>query len=330
MSWRDNAIAGAIASLCLMPLGAAAQTVLKFAHYAETTHPAHTAATQFATNVAARTNGRIKVDVFPANQLGAPPEQLQQVKLGTIDIGVPTQGQLDKFDKAFAAVMMPFVFEDLAHAHRTLDGPAMGWYGPIAEKQGFVILANWEWGFRNLTNSKRPINLPDDVKGLKIRVPPEIQLEAAMEALGAQVTKIAFPELYMSLSQGVVDGQENPVAVIASNKIYEVQKYMTLTRHSYNNMIQVVNAKRWASLAPADQQILREESKKAGDLMRKLLADAETQQIEDLKKRGMQIVTPNPAAFRAKMDPAYKKISEYAGADNVQRFLKLVDEAKAK
>ena len=330
MKPRNHAIAAAIVTFCLAPLGASAQTVLKFAHYAETTHPAHTAAMQFSKNVEARTNGRIKVDVFPANQLGSPPEQLQQVKLGTIDIGVPTQGQLDKFDKAFAAVMMPFVFEDLAHAHRTLDGPAMGWYGPIAEKQGFVILANWEWGFRNLTNSKRPINLPDDVKGLKIRVPPEIQLEAAMEALGAQVTKIAFPELYMSLSQGVVDGQENPVAVIASNKIYEVQKYMTLTRHSYNNMIQVVNAKRWASLSPADQQILREESKKAGDLMRKLLADAETQQIEDLKKRGMLIVTPNPAAFRAKMDPAYKKISEYAGADNVQRFLVLVDQAKKK
>ncbi len=330
MNWRNHAIAAAIATIGLAPAGALAQTVLKFAHFAETTHPAHVAATQFATNVAARTNGRIKVDVFPANQLGAPPEQAQQLKLGTIDIGLPTQGQLDKFDRAFAAVMMPFVFEDLAHAHRTLDGPAMGWYGPIAEKQGFVILANWEWGFRNLTNSKRPIVVPDDVKGLKIRVPPEIQLEAAMEALGAQVTKIAFPELYMSLSQGVVDGQENPVAVIASNKIYEVQKYMTLTRHSYNNMVQVVNAKRWASLSPADQQILREEGKKAGDLMRKLIAEAEAQQIEDLKKRGMQVIVPNSAVFRAKMDPAYKKISEYAGAENVQRFLKLVDEAKKK
>ena len=203
MKLRDNAIAAAIASLCLMPVGALAQTVLKFAHYAETTHPAHASAMQFAKNVDARTNGRIKVDVFPANQLGAPPEQLQQVKLGTIDIGVPTQGQLDKFDKAFAAVMLPFIFEDLAHAHRTLDGPAMAWFGPIAEKQGFVILGNWEWGFRNLTNSKRPINLPDDVKGLKIRVPPEIQLEAAMEALGAQVTKIAFPgALHVALAGG--------------------------------------------------------------------------------------------------------------------------------
>ena len=330
MKLRASTFAVAIASLCLMPAGAFAQTVLKFAHYAETTHPAHASAMQFAKNVEVRTNGRIKVDVFPANQLGAPPEQLQQVKLGTIDIGVPTQGQLDKFDKAFAAVMLPFIFEDLAHAHRTLDGPAMAWFGPIAEKQGFVILGNWEWGFRNLTNSKRPINLPDDVKGLKIRVPPEIQLEAAMEALGAQVTKIAFPELYMSLSQGVVDGQENPVAVIASNKIYEVQKYLTLTRHSYNNMVQVMNAKRWASLSPADQQILREESRKAGELMRTALAAAELDQLADLKKRGMLIVEPNPAAFRAKMEPAYKKISDYAGAENVQRFLKMVDETKKK
>ena len=105
---------------------------------------------------------------------------------------------------------------------------------------------------------------------------------------------------------------------------------MTLTRHSYNNMVQVVNAKRWASLSPADQQILREESRKAGDLMRTALAAAELEQLADLKKRGMLIVEPNPAAFRAKMEPAYKKISDYAGAENVARFLKMVDETKKK
>jgi TRAP-type C4-dicarboxylate transport system substrate-binding protein len=161
-------------------------------------------------------------------------------------------------------------------------------------------------------------------------VPPEIQLEAAMEALGAQVTKIAFPELYMSLSQGVVDGQENPVATILSNKIYEVQKHMTLTRHSYNNMVQVMNARRWAGLSKADQQLLQEASREAGAMMRKALADAESAQIDQLKKHGMQIVTPNPALFRARMEPAYKKISDYAGSENVQRFLKLVDEGRGK
>lgn len=315
---------------CLAPLGALAQTVLKFSHYADTAHPGHAAAMQFAKNVEARTQGRIKVEVFSGNQLGAPPEQLQQVKLGTIDLGVPTQGQLDKYDRAFAAVMLPFSFEDLAHAHRVLDGPVMAWLAPIAEKQGFIILANWEWGFRHLTNGKRAVNAPDDVKGLKIRVPPEVQLEATMEALGAQVTKIAFPELYMSLSQGVVDGQENPVSVIVSNKIFEVQKHLALTRHSYNSWVNVMNAKKFASLSPADQQILREESKAAGEMMRKALAAAEQAQIAELKAKGMLITQPDTKVFKARMDPAFRKIADYAGEENVRTFQKILDSSRPK
>lgn len=159
---------------------AIAQVTLRLAHYAEATHPANQAAMQFAQKVEARTAGKVKVSIYPANALGSPPDQLQQVKLGAIDMGLPTQGALDKYNKAFAVVMLPFVFEDLAHAHRVLDGPAMEWLAPIAEKDGFVMLSNWEYGFRNLTNSKRAILTPADVKGLKIRVPPEVQLEAAV------------------------------------------------------------------------------------------------------------------------------------------------------
>ena len=106
----------------------------------------------------------------------------------------------------------------------------MDWLAPLAEKQGFVLLRNWEYGFRNVTNSVRPINAPDDIKGLKIRTPPELQIQASMEALGAVVQAIAFPELYLALSQKVVDGEENPIAVIYFNKIYEVQKHLALTR----------------------------------------------------------------------------------------------------
>jgi tripartite ATP-independent transporter DctP family solute receptor len=309
---------------------AEARIVLKLAHYAETNHPAQAAALQFAKRVEERTKGEIKVEIYPANQLGSPPEQLQQVKLGTIDMALPTHGQMDKYEKAFAAVVLPFVFDDLAHAHRTLDGPAAKWLAPLAEKQGFILLSNWEWGFRNITNSKHPINGPDDVKGLKIRVPPEMQLEAAMEALGAQATKIAFPELYMSLSQGVVDGEENPISVIASNKLYEVQKYLALDRHAYNSMIHVFNAKKWATLTPEQQKIIREESQSAGELMRKTMASQEAAQIEQLKAAKMQITTPNPAAFRAKMGPAYKKIEAYAGEQNVKTFLEMVNKERKK
>ncbi len=307
---------------------ASAQVTMKLAHYAPETHPAHLAAKQFAARVEERTKGQVKITIFPANTLGSPPEQLEQVKLGAIDMGLPTQGALDKYQKAFAAVMLPFVFDDLAHAHRILDGPAMAWLAPLAEKEGLILLANWEWGFRNLTNNKRPINKPEDVRGLKIRVPPEIQLEATMEALGGIVTKIAFPELYLALAQGVVDAQENPIAVIFHSKFNEVQKHLALTHHVYNNMIHVISARAWAKLTPEQRQIFREESKAAGDAMRKAIMAEEADQIAKLERSGMVVTRPDLAPFRAAMGPAYKKIGAYAGEENVQRFLKLVEEGR--
>ena len=144
----------------------AAPLTMRFAHFAAEDHPANIAAKQFASNVEKRTGGAIKINIFPNNALGGPPEQAQQIKLGTIDMGLPTQGQLDKYDTAFAAVMLPFIWDNPQHAFRVLDGPAMAWLAPLAEKQGFVLLRNWEYGFRNVTNIVRPINTPDDVKGL--------------------------------------------------------------------------------------------------------------------------------------------------------------------
>jgi tripartite ATP-independent transporter DctP family solute receptor len=301
---------------------------MRFAHFAPEDHPANVAAKQFAARVEARTDGAIKITIFPNNQLGGPPEQAQQIKLGTIDMGLPTQGQLDKYDTAFAVVELPFVFDNPAHVFRTLDGAAMDWLAPLAEKQGFVLLRNWEYGFRNVTNSVRPLNTPEDFKGLKLRTPPELQIQAAMEALGASVQAIAFPELYLALSQKVVDGEENPVAVIYFNKFYEVQKHLALTRHVYNNMIHTIGANSWKKLTPDQQVIFREESTQAGDLMRKLIGDQEADQIKNLATQGMQVTTPDLAAFRAKMEPANKRIADYAGAANVKKFQELVEQSR--
>src|SRR5258707_12700639 len=142
---------------------------MRFAHFAEEGHPANIAAKQFASQIEKRTDGAIKIAIFPNNVLGGPPEQAQQIKLGTIDMGLPTQGQLDKYDTAFAAVMLPFVFDSPEHVFRTLDGPAMVWLAPLAEKQGFILLHNWEYGFRNITNTLRPNNNPETVNGPKLR-----------------------------------------------------------------------------------------------------------------------------------------------------------------
>jgi TRAP-type transport system periplasmic protein len=320
--------AGAAAGLALgapyIARGAAPLT-LKWAHFSPEDHPANIACKAFAARVEQRTGGAIKINIFANNALGGPPEQAQGIKLGTIDMGLPTQGQLDKYEIAFAAVMLPFVFDSPEHVYRTLDGPAMRWLAPLAEKQGFILLANWDYGFRNLTNSVRPVHVPGDVKGLKIRTPPELQIQASMEALGAVVQAISFPELYLALAQKVVDGEENPIPTIYFGKFYEVQKHLAMTRHIYNNMIHTIGAGAWKKLSPEQQQIFREESVTAGNLMRKLMADTEIDNIKKIEAAGMQVTRPDLAPFRAKMDVAYKRIAAYAGEANVKKFRDMVE-----
>jgi len=306
----------------------AAPLTLRFAHFGAEDHPSNIAAKQFVSRVETRTGGAIKINIFPNNVLGGPPEQAQQIKLGTIDMGLPTQGQLDKYDTAFAAVMLPFIWDSPQHAFRVLDGPAMAWLAPLAERQGFILLHNWEYGFRNVTNNTRPINAPDDLKGLKLRTPPELQIQASMEALGAIVQAIAFPELYLALSQSVVDGEENPIAVIYFNKFYEVQKHLAITRHIYNNMIHAVSAAAWNKLDPGRQAIFREESAASGELMRKLIADDEADQINKIEAAGVRVTRPDLAPFRALMGPAYTRIAAYAGEDNVKKFQEMAEQGR--
>jgi tripartite ATP-independent transporter DctP family solute receptor len=305
-----------------------AKMTLKLGHYANAQHAGNKAAQMFAEGVAKRTKGAITVEIYPNNELGNPPEVLEQNVLGVIDMSLPTQGQLAKYSKKFGCVMLPFAYNGYDHAYKVLDGPFIKWAEKDLEDAGLVFLANWEWGFRNLTNSVRPINTPDDVKGLKIRTPPELSIQSAMEALGATVQTIQFSELPMALKQGVVDGQENPVSVIYAFKIYETQKYLAMTGHTYNSMVHVISKKTWAKLTPEQQRIVKEESKKAGDFMRKTLRDAEADQIKKLQELGMEVTWPNVAAFKAKMGPAYERMKASVGADNLAYFLKILKETK--
>ena len=149
-----------------------------------------------------------------------------------------------------------------------------------------------------------------------------------MESCGAVVTKIAFPELYNALKQNVVDGQENPLAVIYHFKLYEVQKNLALTRHVYNSMVHVMSKTSYDKLTPEQQKIIREESKKAGQWFRDTMVKEEADLVGKLKEKGMAVTEPDIAAFRAAMKPAYDRIGEYAGKENVEKFLKMVEEAR--
>jgi TRAP-type transport system periplasmic protein len=316
-----------VAFVCVKNSGAAV-IEMKFGHFAADSHPGNLASKMFADAVEKRTKGQIKITIYPNNALGSPPEVLEQNILGAIDMSLPTQGQLGKYSKRFNCVMLPFVFKDYKQADKVLDGKFLPWATPDLDKAGLVFLSNWEWGFRNLTNSKHPVINPEDAKGLKIRTPPELPTQAAMEALGAIVATINFNELQMALKQGTVDGQENPIGVIYSNKLYETQKYLTMTGHNYNSMVHVISKKVWDKLTAEQKKIIKEESKRAGDWMRKTVRDEEAGQIKELEKFGMQVVYPDKAKFKALMKPAYDQMKSMAGEDNIAAFLKMVDEAK--
>ena len=331
-SWGIGLIMAAFFLLCLSTWSTAEGQVvqLRFAHFTEETHPLHLGAKQFAAKVEERTKGQVKITIYPASSLGSPPEVQEMVKLGTLDMGATTQGQLEKYVRACMTAQIPFIFDDYDHAHRVLDGPSWPWLYSLAEKEGIILLSNWEWGFRCLTNNRRPILKPDDVKGLKIRVPPEMHLQASMEALGAIVTKIAFPEVYMALAQNVVDGQENPIATIHSQKFWEVQKHLALTKHAYSCSIHQMSAAGWAKLNPEQKKIVQEESKRAGEYVRKTLIASEEDLIAKMEKSGVKITRPDLAPFRAKMGPAYEKINKYTGEENVKVFMKWVEDARKK
>lgn len=308
---------------------AQAQTLqMKLAHYAAENHPGSTAAKMFADGVEKRTQGKIKITLYPDNVLGAPPAVLEQSIRGDVDMALPSQGQLGLHVKKFNCIMLPFIFESYAHADKVVDGPFTAWAASDLEKIGLVLLSNWEWGFRNLTNSKRPVNTPGDVRGLMVRTPPGLPYRAAMEALGAVVATVDFNDLHKALREGVIDAEENPVAVIYSNRIYEIHKHLAMTRHNYNSMVHVINKKVWDKLTPEQQDIMREESVAAGTWMRKAVRAAEAEQIETMKQAGVQVTYPDRAKFKALMKSAYDRLNAAAGEENISEFVRMVEAAR--
>lgn len=302
---------------------------LKLGHFASDTHPCGIAAMQFKANVEKRTNGEVKIALFGNNALGAPPEVLEQVMLGAVDMGLPGQDQLAKHLPFYDVISTPFAFKDYATADKVIDGPFKAWAAPELAKKNLVHLSDWEWGFRQLTNSKKSVMTPADLKGMKIRTPPSFAYQAFVEAAGGNAQTIAFSELVMAMKQGVVDGQENPVGTIYDLKLYETQKYMSILNYTYSSMVHVINKKSWDKLTPAQQKIVAEESAVAAKAARKLLRDNETIQLKDLETtKGIVISRPDLGPWKAAMSPAWKKVEGRVGADNFKKFMGMVEASK--
>lgn len=302
--------------------------VMRLAHISDEAHPSHIASLKFKEIVEERTKGQIKIEIFSNSSLGSAPEYTEQLQLGALELGLVTSGQLQVWVQEYGAVMIPFLFESYDHAHRALDGEAGDLLAEFAARKGFVVLGNWEWGFRQLSNRKFKVERPEDVARLKMRVPNEIQLEAMYKALGATTSIVAFPELYMALAQGVVDGQCNPLATIYYENLYEVQPYVTILNHVYNTQMLVASQKTWNSLSEENKQILLEASAIAGKLDRDLAVNSEEDLIDQLIKAGVEVNYPDLQPFRDKMGPAIKTISEFSGVEFTNKFIQFVDDAR--
>jgi TRAP-type transport system periplasmic protein len=287
---------------------AQAQAVkLSLGHGAAPDNPRHIASLKFAEVVKAKTNGQVEVTVSPSGQLGNDPAQITAVRSGALDITANSQGAFANVVPEYAAFGMPFIFADLPSAWKLLDGPLGKELADKTAEKGMVVLGYWDNGIRHMSNSKRPLNTPEDMKGLKMRTPPDAVTTDIMQAVGAQAQQIAFTELYVALQQGVVDGQENPLMNISSAKLYEVNKFISLTGHKYEMTPFVMNKRSYDGLSDAHKKAVMEAAAEATKLQRTLSQESDTKLLAELRSKGAIINTANKAAFEKATDPVDDK-----------------------
>lgn len=297
----------ATALLAFTSVASAQAVKLTLGHGAAPGNPRHEAAVKFAETIKAKTNGRIEIQVAHSAQLGDDAAMVTAMRSGTLDMSANSQGAVGAVVPEFAALGMPFLFSDIQKAWALMDGPVGKDLAEKVNAKGMVLLGMWDNGIRQMSNSKRAIKSPADLKGLKMRTPPDAVTVDIMQALGADAQQIKFSELYVALQQGVVDGQENPLTNINSAKLYEVQKYISMTGHKYESTPFLMSKRAWERLVAADQKAFLEAAAEATQLQRKLNKDADDKLVAELKGKGVQVDTVDSKAFAEACKPVYDK-----------------------
>jgi tripartite ATP-independent transporter DctP family solute receptor len=283
---------------------ALAATTLTLAHGAAPSNPRSVAAKRFAELVAAKTGGRIAVNVAGSEQLGSDAAVLMSLRTGAIDVSANSQGTSSNLVPEVGALGLPFLFADPDKAFRVLDGPVGEELAKRFEKLGIVVLDWWDNGIRHVTNSKRAITRPEDLHGLKIRTPADPMTIDIFRTLGAATEQISFSELYVALQQGVVDGQENPLANIASAKIFEVNPYISLTAHKWESNPFLMSRIAWDRISEDDREAVKAAAREAGELQRQLMREANAKRLAEFKANpSLKVNEVDRASFEAATAP---------------------------
>jgi TRAP-type transport system periplasmic protein len=304
---------------------------LKFAAANNKGHPQVTGMEKFAEIVKEKSGGKIEVKLFPGGVLGGDVQTVSALQGGVVEMLVLNAGILASNVKAFGAVDLPFLFNSGEEADKVMDGPFGESLLQKLPDTGLVGLAYWELGFRNLTNNRHAVTKLEDIKGLKIRTlqsPIPIEL---FNGLGANAVPLPYTELYTALETGTVDGQENPAANIINAKFYEVQKYMTLSRHQYNPQVVLISKKFWDGLNDEEKAVLQSAATEARDFQRQVSRETDSKAIEEIKATGMQVDELSPEEtqkLRDAVKPLIDKFSAEIGAETVSLLFKELDAAR--
>ena len=305
----------ALAAATLWAGSAAAQTILKFSHTDQPGGARQKAAELFGQKIEQYTQGRYKLQVYPAGQLANDPKAVEQLQLGGIDFTVTAPGTYATHIPTLNLTLLPFIVETYAQGWKLYDESkwlqAQFAKGP---EKGFRFLASFEAGFRSMT-TKDPIRVPADAKGKKLRTFPNEMMRWMLDDMGFSVVIMPLPEVDLAIQQGAVSGQENPIDTIHANKFYEVAPYVTLTQHVYSPIPLTISEKTWQKLSPADREAITRAAKEAAEWSRKEVSGNDDRQLKEMESKGAKIGRPDLAPFRAAVAPTYARVREKYGAD---------------
>ena len=302
---------------------ALAQLEIKFGHVGNPGSLFAKSADEFAARANQKLGGKAKVVVFGSSQLGGDKELLQKLKLGTVDIALPSTVMSSESD-LFGIFEMPYLVKDRKHMNAIEKAVVWPSLAPVVEKKGLKILAVWENGYRHITNNKHPINLPKDLDGIKLRTPEGKWRVKMFQAYGANPSPLKFSEVFTALKTGVFDGQENPFSQIYSAKFHEVQKYLTLTGHVYTPAYVTVGAKKWATLPAGVRKTLEAVAKETQAFVYETAAKDEGVLLDKIKAAGVQVNEPDKAAFVKASKAVYDEFGQ-----SVKGSKALIDKALA-
>ena len=301
---------------------AADKTVIRVAHtIAPDSH--YNKGLEYLGNLLAEaTDGQIEVQIFHSSQLGSERDAIEGVSMGTLEMTLVSSAPLANFTDAFLVFDLPFIIQARQEAYAWVDGHEGQKILDSVLSKGMVALGIWENGFRMLTNSKKPVAVPEDLNGLKIRLMENPIHVGTFKTLGAYPVPMPFGELFTALQQKTVDGQENPLIIISTSKFAEVQKHLSLTGHFYAPAILLINKAFWEkTLTDEQRKIFIEAELKARHWERNYCIESEKLLVDSLKAQGMEIIEPDKAKFFDAVQPVYKEFEEQVGKEAIQKLI---------